>query len=251
MVEIPGTRNKLNEAAFFFDHLAHNEKRVRKNVPEASEYFLSAFLSAARSVTLYLQVEQKARYDAWSPEWLKALSDDERQLLKHHNEQRRLAIHRLGPEIEAAITQVPLGFMAKFDHPEFGSGRFFGTASTQLGGSPATIGRQTLSFKMPHDVDVTASCSRYLILLRRLIADFEEYWKDRPEPNDKGRRMTVIEAHALLRSIRPRAGQVLPHIEHCELDSWAVGAEKHDQPRTSGLTFVQAVQEFARRANQP
>jgi len=65
MVPIEATRRKLSEAEFFLRKLTTHQQQVFQNEPEAFGFYLSAFLSAARSVSFVLQAEQKERYDAW------------------------------------------------------------------------------------------------------------------------------------------------------------------------------------------
>jgi hypothetical protein len=63
IIEIPQTQKKLREAHFF---LARQQERARGiPAPEEFEFSLSAFLSAARSVTFALHQEKKEQYNAW------------------------------------------------------------------------------------------------------------------------------------------------------------------------------------------
>jgi hypothetical protein len=54
---IPETDRKLREAAFFLRLLTIEEGSPVRNDPEAFGFYLSAFLSAGRSVTWVLQSE--------------------------------------------------------------------------------------------------------------------------------------------------------------------------------------------------
>ena len=56
---IEATQKKLREARFFLSHLETENRRAVRNEPEAFDYFMSAFVSAARSVTFALQAEEK------------------------------------------------------------------------------------------------------------------------------------------------------------------------------------------------
>ena len=72
MTCIPETHRKLREAKFFHAHLVERKGKVRQmqHIPEMIDdmekfgFYVSAFLSAGRSVTLVLQNEQKELYDA-------------------------------------------------------------------------------------------------------------------------------------------------------------------------------------------
>ena len=78
---IEATQKKLREARFFLSHLATENRRAVRNEPEAFDYFMSAFVSAARSVTFALQAEEKAKYEQWFPGWLAAHPEEDRKLL--------------------------------------------------------------------------------------------------------------------------------------------------------------------------
>src|SRR5438876_2666376 len=107
MVEIQKTLKKLHEARFF---LAWMKKAARLTDFEREdfEFYLSAFLSAGRSVTLVLQVEQKDLYDARYGPWETNLPPEDQALMKFMNRQRREEVHLLGADVEAAIEMVPI-----------------------------------------------------------------------------------------------------------------------------------------------
>jgi hypothetical protein len=63
MPAIEATKAKLAEAEFFYRKLSAVQQRLMPNEPEAFGFYLSAFLSAARSVTFALQAEQKQEYE--------------------------------------------------------------------------------------------------------------------------------------------------------------------------------------------
>ena len=89
MVLLPETTRKLKEADHHLGQLNKLHKMNYTNTinPDQQEFRsqLSAFLSAARSVTLVLQKEQKAAYDAVFSIWKKGLSTEELTLLKFFN----------------------------------------------------------------------------------------------------------------------------------------------------------------------
>ena len=77
MADLPHTRRKLDEAKFF---LGQMETCVRQSAEQSSRewsvfgYYLSAFISAARSVTFALQKENKELSNRKKPEWDASLS---------------------------------------------------------------------------------------------------------------------------------------------------------------------------------
>ena len=87
MPHAPQSAKKLREATFFLDHMRAIWPTAML-ADESFDFFLSAFLAAARSVTLVLQAEQKVAYDAWFPGWGDALPSDEKGLLKFLKNER-------------------------------------------------------------------------------------------------------------------------------------------------------------------
>jgi hypothetical protein len=74
MPSLKNTKAKLDEARFFLDHLQKHRAAAtsgspRKPDPEPFAYYLSAFISAARSVTWVLQAEETEKYKAWLSGW--------------------------------------------------------------------------------------------------------------------------------------------------------------------------------------
>jgi hypothetical protein len=59
------TWKKLREAEFFFHRLAAEERQIDRTEPEARDFYLSAFLSAARSIGDFIKVEEGDRYGQW------------------------------------------------------------------------------------------------------------------------------------------------------------------------------------------
>lgn len=74
---IESTRKKLREVAFFYSHLATVEGRIMRSELEALGFYLSAFLSASRSIADYLEAEEGDRYRAWFATRKLSLTDEE------------------------------------------------------------------------------------------------------------------------------------------------------------------------------
>ncbi len=105
---LEATQKKLREAKFFYGLLCQASQEVVRHEPEAFDFYLSAFLSAARSVTFALQYEEKDKYDAWFPVWSASRSEQERELLKFLKEQRNCAEKRGGAEVDVAWEYIPV-----------------------------------------------------------------------------------------------------------------------------------------------
>ncbi|TAJ98220.1 hypothetical protein EPO44_11985 [bacterium] len=178
MATIEATRLKLAEAEFFYRKLAEAHGRLVSGEPEAFGFYLSAFLSAARSVTLVLQAERKAQYDMWFVGWKDALPEEQQNLLRHFNQQRVATIHQKG----AAVT-------SKLE--EISSSEFFlavAKEGTQIQvwrgvpGTPAAPQYRTERSLVFNDTKVNAvhACGQYVALLSQLISSFAERFPDEP-----------------------------------------------------------------------
>lgn len=95
----PVTERKLREARFFLRKLQEKAQTVVGD-PEEFGFFLSALLSAGRSVTFALQVENKDGYDAWFPVWLEKQNQEDQDLFKFMNNQRVKEVHQGGADVD-------------------------------------------------------------------------------------------------------------------------------------------------------
>ena len=108
MYAVPATRAKLAEAQFFHRKLLEVGKRHFSPEPEGFGYYLSAFVSAARSVTFALQCEHKPEYDAWFPAWKNSLENDKRALLEEFNAHRIAEVHQGGMAITHELAEISM-----------------------------------------------------------------------------------------------------------------------------------------------
>ena len=170
MVFIESTRMKLREAQFFFKQLAYTKQQVFAGDPEEFGYFLSAFLSAARSVTFALQFEEKEKYETWFPRWLSSLTDAERELLRHFNEQRVSTVHRAGAEVSQSSEPTPMTEI-RTGGPGQPAYLFFWPG---VPGTPQPrFDRRVHSFHLGGtDSEVVETCRQYVTLLDRLVQNF-------------------------------------------------------------------------------
>lgn len=171
--QIPNTQRKLREAQFFLSHLSKAGRSPELD-SEVFDYYLSAFLSAGRSVTLFLQCEQKASYDSWFPNWFKALSEDERKLLRFSNDQRVAAVHTHGAETQSAIEMVPLIRFETEYRPNNISWMVSGWFDSP-GAPPTEMEIMVYHFEMDGKKEKAVDvCSRYLVLLEKLVRGFDQ-----------------------------------------------------------------------------
>jgi hypothetical protein len=112
------TRDKLNEASFFHQCLAGEQYFDRYR------YFLSAFVSAARSVTLFMQKEyaHEKGFDDWYAKRQEEMKAD--QDMKFLYNQRGEAIHlsRLKLGEHGAIGKFRIGGETKFEIRDLDTG---------------------------------------------------------------------------------------------------------------------------------
>jgi hypothetical protein len=108
-----GTQNKLTEAAFFLDHMKKNAGKLHK-----FNYFLNAFISAARAVHWVMRHEY-----VYVPGWLdwqetkdKNLPDEVQVLLKQTTTMRNNAVKRgtLAADASYVITMPPFDLARLF-----------------------------------------------------------------------------------------------------------------------------------------
>jgi hypothetical protein len=161
---IERTQKKLREAIFFLTHL---EQVTGSDPREAAEYYLSAFLSAARSVTFVLESEEPEIYSEWSRAWRASLTDAERQLLAKFTGARNRALKRETPAVtEDQITQATRSGLS----PEL---LFFFEVTDEDYGS---IGPKRLlrgRFSPQHaEEELIPTCRAYVALLSKEVADF-------------------------------------------------------------------------------
>lgn len=167
------TQKKLREARFFAEMLGKMNRQPVRNEPEQFEYYLSAFLSAARAVTWVLQHEEKDKYDAWSISWFNSRSPEDQTLLKDMITRRNFVQKRGGTETDQDWEYVPVTEIESENHghPAYGF-HWFGPPGTP----PPTVGMPVYSFKGSGD-EVTSACQRYLELLDKLVREFIETYK--------------------------------------------------------------------------
>ena len=175
MPAIEATKTKLAEADFFYRKLCAAQQRVFSNEPEAFGCYLSAFLSAARSVSLVLQAEQKQKYDEWFASWKESLPSDEQALLINFNEQRVATVHRTGAEVtrrSEAIAQSDFFLAAAREGAQV-------HISSPPGTPPPQFYRQVRSFNFDGtEAEVVQACGRYLAVLSNLVKSFAERFAD-------------------------------------------------------------------------
>jgi|SRR3990172_1975455 len=167
---IEATQRKLREAQFFLRHLIEEGNRSVRDDPDAFGHYLSALLSAARSVTFALQFEEKEKYDAWFSTWSAGRTPEERELLIFLRDQRNNEQKRGGAEVLVTWDYVPFSRAPASDrsHPAYGF-HWFGPPGTLA----PLVGIPVHSFEsVSGDPAVVVKCRQYVEVLSQLVGDF-------------------------------------------------------------------------------
>jgi hypothetical protein len=170
-------KKKLGETLFFLRLLINHREHIMGGEPHAFLYYLSAFLSAGRSVTFALQAEEKTKYDAWFPSWYSNnCTEEERELLKSMNDQRVEEVKKRGATIRVEMEAIPMVELRRADierqHPAYGFQWFSPPQVLGFPGSPEAK-RPMHYFQLgKNKADVIATCKRYVKLLDRLVQEF-------------------------------------------------------------------------------
>lgn len=157
---------KVREARFFLRKMAERE-RLAFGEHEEFDYFLSAFLSAGRSVDYRLRHEQGAAYNEFRATWDSLLTPDERSLVRALIDDRNFEIHESGSQRVQRSTSIHV-----FGEYSDASGRVQITAPP--GTPPAKIRRPAYFFTVDgRQLPAVAACERYLGLLERMVKEYQ------------------------------------------------------------------------------
>ena len=163
----PTIPKKLREAKFFWGHMRMESARFTQPDREHFEFYLSAFLSAARSVTDFFERNQRVWWSQWKKDTRR--SDDDRRLLNHMTKQRDNEVHEKGAEVAHQMEDVPL---SKIETP---SGLLAAYAPASEPWGEVQVGVKVYYFTLGgKPVNVIETCQRYVGLLERAVAEFSK-----------------------------------------------------------------------------
>jgi hypothetical protein len=183
---------KADEAEFFLSHLRQPSpsSTAHRDPLQPFAFYLSAFLNAAYSSREILRLEAlqdnaitRDMFDDWRSRWEVALVEDDARIWTLMRETRRQETHLRG------VPTVPVSGLTVLRPQQLWRGGIYG--SFVMGSPPALTGQllddeTALALSsvvplrlasIPHfeiegdRLEVVASCSQYLALLRRYIAD--------------------------------------------------------------------------------
>jgi hypothetical protein len=157
--------DKLDEARFFLDHL-HDEKakQARPNKPPPAPFrpYLSAFMTAARTVTDLIERGGKQA-------WRKQLNATERALHDFAKKMRGDNVHKGRIETIPRAEEVPVHFSP--DAYQLGNVHLRAQALALYGNGSVTTVAETHYVEMNNEKrDVVTVCDEYVDLLTKIVA---------------------------------------------------------------------------------
>ena len=167
MRQIPETHQKLHEAFLFYQDLSRLANEIVTD-PKVFVSYLSAFLSASRTVVDHFVKGQ----GPWYSNWTKNIDSEEYDLLDFMRKHRNAQVHRTkkGAMVDVEVEMVPL--------IETVRGGFGNRSRIQSWGPPGSdppkVGRNVFYLRLGNRKELaTDVCQRYLDVLNKLVSDFD------------------------------------------------------------------------------
>jgi len=170
------TRKKLREAAFFLCKLAEVDRALlNHDEPEDADFYLSAFLTAARAVQFALHKERAKDWEAWIGGWVSTRTPDQLKSYDYLVDQRNKVEKQGGPEITITVSTVSVQeFMREVGNR---GASFFMTQMPGL--PPPTFSKQTTTLIAHPEQRLSVTCQPLYDVMKDLVEDFE---RDHPPP---------------------------------------------------------------------
>ena len=158
-------RKKLREARFFLGKMTEREQKAFGD-HEEFDFYLSAFLSAGRTVDYRLRHEQENPYRTFRDGWDKSLSPHEQQLMKFMVDDRNFEVHESGSTRGEKESRIPV-------HGTYQDKSGTVTVFAPIGAPPSQIIKPTYFFAVGgSQVSVLEYCREYIYLLERLVREY-------------------------------------------------------------------------------
>ena len=173
-MDLEGVDKKLREARFFFDRMKDQESRAFGD-KEPFDFYLSAFLSAARTVDWRLRHQHKAAYEPWREEWDATLTAQEDRLIKFMVDDRNLEVHESGSTRAVKDERTDIrGTYSDKSGTITVSGPLLPLGGPQENPPAAFITKPAYFFTIDGaERKATDACGEYLTLLERMVAKFK------------------------------------------------------------------------------
>jgi len=178
-VNLNQIEKKLREAEFFLGEMRKQETRAFGD-REPFDFYLSAFLSAARTVDYRLRHEQAATYPRWRKAWDARLASNEKSLIKFLVDDRNVEVHESGSGRSVKTAEIPLSGNTTYSD-DSGTLQVFAPPRPLI---PQRVGPDAVIMKPSYHFTIagaerkaTDACAEYLSLLTRMV---EQFKADRP-----------------------------------------------------------------------
>ena len=164
-MNIDSIEKKLREAQFFLERMKEQEQRAFGD-REPFDFFLSAFLSAVRTIDYRLRNERGSTYPGWRDAWNGSHASDD-GVIKFMNDDRRLEVHESGSARSVSEEEIRVAGIYSDK-----SGTL--TISAPPGAESALIHKPAYSFTIDGaDRKVTNMCAACVAALDRMLQDFK------------------------------------------------------------------------------
>jgi hypothetical protein len=175
-MKIENVQKKLRETEFFLAKMREQEDRAFGD-KEPFDFYLSAFLSAARSVDYRLRHEQKAVYETWREQWNDAHRKED-ALVKFFVDDRGIEVHESGSGRNVKQESIPVR-----GHYSDASGTVeaFSTPLPLAVADGVSPGERDVVIKKPAyfftiegtERKATEACADYLAVLTQIVEQFK------------------------------------------------------------------------------
>ena len=128
-MDLARLHKKQAEAQFFLGHMAEQERRAFGD-RQPFDFYLSAFLSAGRTVDYRLRHEQSSIYPTWRKVWDAALSPTDNRLIKFMVDDRNDEVHESGSRRSVGQEDIKVGVGGSYSD---------GSGTLQVFGSPSVL----------------------------------------------------------------------------------------------------------------
>jgi hypothetical protein len=164
---------KLREARFFLGKMLERAQMAFGD-HEEFDFYLSAFLSAGRSVDYRLRHEQGSTYKTFRAGWDNRLSQDDERLVKFLVDDRNVEVHESGSSRTEHEHRIPVGGMYRDRSGTLMVSAPPATLMVPPGTPPAEIIKPVYSFTVNgQQLPAIEACRRYVELLERLVSDYK------------------------------------------------------------------------------
>ena len=174
-MEAPNSRMKLREAKFFLGHISSATATVIQE-PEHVQFYMNAFVSAARNVTFVMQNERRQAFyeQLFGPKERRdfGLDPQDDKLFHHFHEQRTAVVHHEGQVKD--MSNIPDKIPVYGEYRD-ASGQYIVSGPFWLmDGPPLTRWKSRYYFAIDgENRDAIDCCRRYVEILEGLVALFE------------------------------------------------------------------------------